>query len=375
MNVKFTWYDAFTREKRQGGAGFEACCSLYNHAVCLMREACYKDLSGDGIKSASKLFMQAAWVFEELTNRTSALPAGEVSADMSKEALSMCSSLCLAQAQYLFYKKANDNKMKGNILAKICSQTSTYFQTAFNASQGNPALRSYEGGKFTNILGYHAKYFEAMSYWHQGEYAFVLTETECKGMGMAASILSATVAKFEACKQFAAACGGSYKTNFDTKLAAAIELRDKAIHQNKAVYYETIVPVDQVAKPDCQNFVNLQSVLDELNHVPDLDKKLCHLVPPAVRQMNDELKNVLQGIVTEEFNKATQLDEQLNKFLAQFGLPQSLQALSATQDIPDTVWQRVEGFQKKGSAQNFVDALAAVKTNAQRNKDLVGQCE
>ena len=68
-------------------------------------------------------------------------------------------------------------------------------------------------------------------------------------------------------------------------------------------------------KPDPQNFVQLSSVADELNKTPELDNKFRHLVPPAVRQMQDELKNILQQIIDQEFGKITQFDDQMNTFL------------------------------------------------------------
>jgi|LauGreDrversion4_2_1035121.scaffolds.fasta_scaffold89326_4 hypothetical protein len=42
----------------------ESYSSLYNYAVCGARMACFMDLNGDGIKNASKIFQQSAWVFE-----------------------------------------------------------------------------------------------------------------------------------------------------------------------------------------------------------------------------------------------------------------------------------------------------------------------
>ena len=92
------------------------------------------------------------------------LPAGEATPDFSKEALSMCENLCLAQAQYLFFRKARENKMKPVTLAKICAQIGIYFQKAFENNQIGPSLRAYDNGNFANVLGYHAKYYSAMAY-------------------------------------------------------------------------------------------------------------------------------------------------------------------------------------------------------------------
>ena len=102
------------------------------------------DLSGDGIKNASKYFCRAAWIFEHLQTLVAQLPANECTADFSKEALTQNSNLCLAQAQYLFFKKASDAKMKPPILSKIAAQISIYFEKAYNANQINVQLRSFE---------------------------------------------------------------------------------------------------------------------------------------------------------------------------------------------------------------------------------------
>ena len=54
------------------------------------------DLSGDGIKEASKQFQQAGWVFEHLRTLTSNLSPDETSPDFASETLGMLSNLMLA---------------------------------------------------------------------------------------------------------------------------------------------------------------------------------------------------------------------------------------------------------------------------------------
>lgn len=110
------------------------------------------DLSGDGVKDASKLFQQAAWVFEHLRTLVTNLNPTEVSSDFTSESLGMLSNLMLAQAQYLFYKKASDAGMKAPVLAKIATQVSEYFKKAYDLSQTNTALKAYDSSKFSNIM-------------------------------------------------------------------------------------------------------------------------------------------------------------------------------------------------------------------------------
>lgn len=76
------------------------------------------------------MFQQAGWVFEHLKTLTSSLQPSETAPDFAAETLSMLSNLMLAQAQYLFYKKASESSMKAAVLAKIAMQVSEYFKKA-----------------------------------------------------------------------------------------------------------------------------------------------------------------------------------------------------------------------------------------------------
>ena len=62
----------------------------------MSKQACFMNLEGDGIKMASKLMQQAAWVFEDLKANVSQLKPGETGPDFTAESLACLSSLMLA---------------------------------------------------------------------------------------------------------------------------------------------------------------------------------------------------------------------------------------------------------------------------------------
>ena len=251
LNVSFSCYDSFTRQKVTSQSPIlPAVSSLYNYAVCLARRGCYMELGGDGIKVASKLFQQAAWVFEQLLAMSSQLPPEAATTDFTKETLTMLSNLCLAQAQYLFFKKASEAGMNAGVLAKIAAQVSIYFEKAFDNSQVNPTLRAFDNRRFANVLGYHKNYFMAQSYWQLGNTQYNEASTKGKGMNKALAFLTVCVEKFNAAKPFVDALGGPYKTNFDAKIAEAQTLLAKAIDENKKIYYEPNIPTTELQKPD-----------------------------------------------------------------------------------------------------------------------------
>jgi hypothetical protein len=168
-------------------------------------------LDGDGTKNAGLYFQQSAWVYEYSMNQVTQMPAGEATPDFSKESLTMCTNLCLAQAQYLFFRKAREAKMKPVTLAKICAQISIYFQKAFESNQINPNLIAHENGTFSNVLGYHAKYYMAMAYLQLAEGQVAFTDSKAKECGKCVSMLKITCAKFEEAKAFVQVLGGAYK--------------------------------------------------------------------------------------------------------------------------------------------------------------------
>ena len=59
----------------------------------------------------------------------------------------------------------------------------------------------------------------------------------------------------------------------------------------------------------------MTSIAEELTSSTQLDELLRHLVPPAVRQMQEELGKTLQMIIQDQFSKIQQCNEQLQSFL------------------------------------------------------------
>jgi len=116
-------------------------------------------------------------------------------------------------------------------------------------------------------------------------------------MGKAVTLCKVTVAKFEEAKPFALTLGGVYKAGFDKAYAEAVGMRDKAMNENKSVYYDPETPVAEITVPDAQNFVSCANMAEEIGGSTHLDESLRHLVPPAVKQMQDELGKILQQIV------------------------------------------------------------------------------
>jgi hypothetical protein len=162
---------------------------------------------------------------------------------------------------------------------------------------------------FANILGYHSKYYSAMAYLQLAEGQVAFVNDKAKECGKAVAMLRVTVAKFDEAKPFVNTLGGAYKVNFDKTYGETVANLQRMTQENKTVYYDSEPSLEDLPKPDPQNFVKMVSMAEVINSLPPLDNQLRHLVPPAVRAMGEELKTMLQLIVQDQFTKIQTANE------------------------------------------------------------------
>lgn len=112
-------------------------------------------------------------------------------------------------------------------------------------------------------------------------------------MGLAIGYFNATLAVFDQAKGVVTTIPSNYQDNFNNKYQDIAKLRDKAVKDNKSIYFERETPAEQIPKPDVQNFVKLEPALDNIQAKMPIEDKLRHIVPPQVRAMQNELKNQL----------------------------------------------------------------------------------
>lgn len=134
-------------------------------------------------------------------------------------------------------------------------------------------------------------------------------------MGKAVSYFKMTSQIFEKAKSVVFLCPSNYQENFNVKFGDLVKIRDKAINENKTIYFEKEIPLDQLPKPDLQNFVKLEAVLGEISEKLQMEDKFRYIVPPAVRIMNEELKQALQELLNTQYEQESKTDAEQRAFL------------------------------------------------------------
>jgi hypothetical protein len=83
-------------------------------------------------------------------------------------------------------------------------------------------------------------------------------------MGLAVGYFKAVLGQLDEAKKEVPLIPSNYQDNFNNKYNDIAAMRDKAIKDNKSIYFERETPVDQIPKPDCQNFVKLEAALENI---------------------------------------------------------------------------------------------------------------
>ena len=213
-----------------------------------------------------------------------------------------------------------------------------------------------------------------MSYFVLGQEEFKAACEKSEGMGKCVSLLKKTAVEMEAAKAAVLLVPSNYQENYNLKLAEIITLRDKAIDKNKTIYFDKETPLDKVPKPDCQNFVKMEAVLDNIaTSKLAIEEKLRHIVPPQVRVMQMELKGRLQEIINNQYESEQKGELELQKFLKGYGLPQALHAATSTTEIPPALWEKIEDFQKKGGHSNLLGMIQGLGGVRENNFQMIQQ--
>eukprot|EP00347_Sterkiella_histriomuscorum_P011694 403371464 len=367
------WYDSMTLQQHYSESLYlDMASSLFNFAVACSRIACYMDLTGDGIKEASRFFQQAAWALDHCKTFHNQLPVGAQYQDFSIDNLNMLHNLMLAQAQYLFYKKATDNQMKAAVVCKIAMQVSTYFGLAFNFGTANQYTRNYEKGVFLRIQDYHTGYFKAIAHLILGSDELKQVASQGQGMAKAIGNLSKAIFYFEQVKQIVATLPNAYLDNFNSKLNEAIQLRDQAIQQNRTIYFEQDIPLDQIPAIEGHNLVqpeNMQSILDT---PAKINEKLKNLISPQIKMEVDTLTQQFSQMIHKLVEQDQTSCDQEEVFMRQYRVKELIKGEIQQQNqsqikMPTHQVARFQDFQAKGGLETINTQLEVIEVLKQTN--------
>lgn len=167
VNIPFKWKDAFDRGSLFGGRisltiptlAYERVCILFNVGALNSGVAADQNLESDeGLQKALKKLQLAAGVFLHLKETVIGALQQDTTPDLDPDTLGVLSDLMLAQAQEMVVLKAIRDKMKDQIVAKLCVSCEELFAIAMKNMQRDTVRGNWDGDWLPNVSGKQAIY-------------------------------------------------------------------------------------------------------------------------------------------------------------------------------------------------------------------------
>ena len=196
-------------------------------------------------------------------------------------------------------------------------------------------------------------------------------------MGIAAGTLKHSNDMYKSMAPLLNTIDSSYRGNYEKKKEQSEKMYLQAEEKAKSVFFEKIEDFKKIDMPDRKNFVKFDdSSKGDLEKTPILNETLRHVIPPEVRNMQAELKKVIQEGIIDKLGK--QIEEEAKAqttFFNGYSLPQSYYELTSGEEIPPSYQEKINEFQKKGAMTNFTNIMQGIAGLRDNCKLMLQECE
>jgi len=372
INLRFTWYDSHTREKKvTTNTTTERIAILYNLAIIYGQIGTnLAALPDDHFKDAANNYFKAAWILEKIKAESEGLKSPDFGLDLSEQNLHMCSYIMKAQAQHCGYEKVKATRPdKCGLLAKLAIQASSLYGKAYSYASTPPLCKALDQKRFTAILQFNETSFMAQAYyWDALEKQRICIES-AQGMGKAVASIRKANKYLDGMKRYEKLLSPAILTQYK-ELCKLLEEKKNAIEgQNFKIYHENVP--ETVIEIDPMPIGQPISIEPELNQPYEEQQILQRMVPPAVRELEDEYKREVGLVMNQIFEIAKKNNDACAQLLAKHGLPAALHAVSGEQTIPEDLWLRIKQCKERGGVNGLMQILNNIGMMADNNGNAI----
>ncbi|XP_022084899.1 programmed cell death 6-interacting protein-like isoform X2 [Acanthaster planci] len=368
VSMTFTWQDAFDKgsffgggRKQSGSTGsYEKVCVLFNIAAMNSQIAALQTSDDDeALKTAAKQFQQAAGIFNHLKETVVSAVQNIRTFDIHPDCLAALGALMLAQGQESILKKAQQDKMKPAIVAKIAMTAAEEFSEALKLCQVQHVKEVLPKEWIPIVGGKHA-HMQGLAEFHQSQ---VCQASKCYGEEI--SRLNHSLEHLQA-----ASHRGGQHVNFKSTTEKVQRALAAAKKDNDFIYHDVI--------PDVSNLKPIGSaVIAKPLEIPkpmnpkftDLFEKL---VPLAVHNALDAYEARKVEIVSREVGKLREQTQLLNSVLASLNLPAAIEDMGGS-SIPPSLLQKSNAVREKGGIQSIDKLFHEMPDLLKRNTEILNE--
>lgn len=371
LQIPFKWKDAFDKGSIFGGRisltqpslSYEKVCVLFNIAALQSSVAASQSFDSDeGLKLATKLFQQAAGIFQYLKGATPAAIPSEPTPDLNPETLGVLASLMIAQAQEVFITKAIRDSMSDAIIAKLCCQCEELYSEVLRGMQKD-SLRSLWDKDWVPMIAGKQAGFHAMTQLYQS-----LVCRASKRIGEEIARLR------DAGELFKAAQSRSGNPSlFEEYANRAQRNLTESKKDNDFIYNEMIPDVKSLTPPGKAQLAKAANVASPMSQ--NFKDLFTDLVPVVLHQAMAACESRKNEIVNGEIMKLREATQGLNGVLSSLNLPAAIETTDSGSGLPPSLLDKARDLQQKGGIESIKALIKELPELSNRNREILDEAE
>lgn len=341
---------------------FEKVGVLFNIAALQSSIAASQSMESDeGLKTAAKLFQQAAGIFNQLKSTAPAL-GQEPTPDLTPDTLHILSNLMLSQAQEIFVFKAIKDGMKDAVIAKLANQAEEMFADLLKAMQKDSLRTLWDKEWLPTIAGKQAGFHALTMLYFSGH----LNTTKKYGEQIAALQKSIDL--------FKAAQNRSMKPNFLDEYAKRAQRQIVEAKKENDFIYNAVIPnpdsLESPGKAQIAKALPLSSPMS--SNFKDIFNDL---VPVALQQAMNSCDAQKSEIVNAEVMKLRDATQTLNGVLSSLNLPAAIEIAQPGSSLPPSLLEKANGMREQGGIASIRKLIDDLPESLTRNKEILDETE
>lgn len=370
VQIPFKWKDAFDKGSIFGGRmsltvsslAFERVCVLFNMAAMQSQHAASESIdTEDSLKLATKLFQQAAGIFNYLKANVMMAVHQETTPDLNPETLGALAQLMIAQAQEVIVHKVIRDEMKENVIAKVAYQCEELYTDVMRAFQKETLKPLWERDWIPTVAAKQAAYNGLAQYYQS------LVCKANKSVGEEIARLQNAVELFKSAQSRI-----SQPTFFQDELAKAQRNLADAVKDNDFIYHERIPDVKQL---DPIGRAAIAKPLPLLDRWSTGSRDLFSgLVPVSVHHALAASDGRRGEAVTAEVNKLREATQLLNSVLASLNLPAAIEQVGG-EGLPQSIRDKATAVREAGGVAGLQGLMTELPELLQRNRDILDEAD
>ncbi|TKR87931.1 hypothetical protein L596_012257 [Steinernema carpocapsae] len=368
--IAFKWKDAFDKgtpffrkasSLTSHDASFERACVLFNIGALMSAiGASQSMLNDEEMKTAAKMFQQAAGIFWRLKETVLGLVQQEPTSDLLPDTLAALSSLMVAQAQEAIYHKASKDKMKETALVKIAAQCADLYQDAYKLMTREIVKGIWEK-EWLNLVNGKSLAMNGLANFHQAN-----INAEAKDIGEQLSRLTESLRLMEMTSNYIPAGTYANETKLIEKAHAGAKKDNDFIYHERVADFRSLatLPKAALAKP-------IPPSEDHLS--PRFKDMFASLVPVQIQSSLSNFESRRSEIINMETGRLREYTQIMNTQLASLNLPAALDDVTNHEKLPESIRQKSSRVKSDGGIVALQDIMKQLPEAYKRNDEILNE--